>query len=127
MMKNILTFLALMFVTSLLNAQQLADGSHAYVDGGLKFTMTIMVSGGGDIIDEIILDAKGGQPLTGSGQWRKAPVHSDFQGEGWYEVNIDDMDLHLELDVLSSQEIKVTQYVDGVSIVMVVSKSNCKH
>ena len=78
MMKNILTFLALMFVTSLLNAQQLADGSHAYVDSGLKFTMTIMVSGGGDTIDEIILDAKGGQPLTGSGQWRKAPVNSDF-------------------------------------------------
>lgn len=126
-MKNILTFLVVLFVTSLLNAQQLADGSHMYVDNNLNFTMTIMVSDGGDNIDEIILDAKGGTPLTGAGQWTSAPVHSDFQGEGWYEVHIDGMDLYLELDVLSSQEIEVTQTIDGVDIVMVVSKYHCKH
>ena len=126
-MKKILTFLVVLFVTSLLNAQQLADGSHMYVDNNLNFTMTIMVSDGGDNIDEIILDAKGGTPLTGAGQWTSAPVHSDFQGEGWYEVHIDGMDLYLELDVLSSQEIEVTQTIDGVDIVMVVSKYHCKH
>ena len=126
MMKIILIFLALC-VTSLLNAQQLADGSHMYVDNNLNFTMTIMVSDGGDIIDEIILDTKGGEPLTGAGYWREAPVHSDFKEEGWYEVTIDGVDLYLELDVLSSQEIEITQTIDGVNIVMVVSKYHCKH
>ena len=126
MMKNILIFLGLC-VSSLLSAQQLADGPHMYVDNDLNFTMTLMVSDGGDNIDEIILDTQGGEPLTGAGQWTSAPVHSDFQNEGWYEVHIDGMDLYLELDVLSTQEIEVTQTIDGVDIVMVVSKYHCKH
>lgn len=120
-MKNILTFLAIC-ITSLISAQQLADGGHTYIDDNLMFKMTIQVSEDGGYIDEIVLDTQGGSKLTGAGQWRNAPVHSDFQGEGWYEVNIDGMDLYLELDVLSTQEIEITQTIDGVNIVMVVSK-----
>ena len=120
-MKNILTFLAIC-VTSLISAQQLADGDHTYIDDNLMFKMTIQVSENGDHIDEIVLDTQGSSKLTGAGQWRNAPAHSDFQGEGWYEVNIDGMNLYLELDVLSSKEIEITQTIDGVNVVMIVSK-----
>ena len=120
-MKNILTLLAIC-ITSLISAQQLADGTHKYIDENLMLKMTVQVSDDGDYIDEIVLDTQGSSKLTGAGQWRHAPVNSDFKGEGWYEVIIDDMNLYLELDVLSSKEIEVTKIINGVGIVMVVSK-----
>lgn len=121
-MKKYIYLTLLFFVfTWAATAQQLEDGTHKYAAEDIGFEMYMNITEGGEVISEVVLVTQTGR-LTGTGYWLRAPRHSDFEGEGWYEVIIPDNSLFLEMDVISDNKLKIRQNIEGVNMVMVVEK-----
>lgn len=122
-MKKYIYLTLLFFIfTFVATAQQLEDGKHKYSAEDIGFEMYIDVTDGGEIISEVVLVTQTGE-LRGTGYWFRAPRHSDFEGEGWYEVVLPGNYLNLEMDVISDNRLKIRQNIEGVDMVMVVEKS----
>lgn len=129
-MKNFILSLLLTILFSVTGfAQQLEDGKHEwYSNIGLE-VMFDVEEDGESIVNLYFIHQK--DTLIGSGNWINAPKHSDMEGGGWYEVFIkwEDTLIYMEMDVKNYHELKITQNVDGVDVVMLMDRvyKPCKH
>jgi hypothetical protein len=119
-MKNLLlSILILTVCVTTSSAQQLEDGVHKFLATEHEFTVILTVEEDGDKISKLdFIHQK--DTLSGYADWIRAPKNSDMAGRGWYDAVLDGR-IYLELDVLKQGELKITENVDGVMMVMIVS------
>ena len=131
-MKNFIVSLLLIILFSVNGfAQQLEDGKHKW-NSEIGLEVILYVEEDGESIASVYFIHKK-DTLIGSGHWVDAPRHSDMEGGGWYEALLkwedEDKSIYVEMDVQNYHELKITQNVEGVDVVMLMDRvyKPCRH